>query len=230
MIDVHLLRVFADETGRFGDNATIVLDEDRSISDSSRRDIAERLNDSYSTVETAFVNSVDRRDISIVHQQGEIDFAGVVALGAAWFFEELAGEPISSMTSRGGNIDVFSDDGVSWVRAGLDAMPPWNHVQMESALDVEAIDVADTAKWDHRMVWAWLDRDAGVVRARTFATDWDIPEAQGNGSGSMMLAAQLDRPIRIVHGDGCVIHARPAGGDHADIGGRVVQQDRVTIE
>lgn len=74
------------------------------------------------------------------------------------------------------------------------------------------------------MAWAWIYEAKGLIRARTFADDWDIPEAQGNGSDAMVLAAQLKRDIEIKHGEGSVIFAKPAPNECADIGGRVVQQ------
>ncbi|MGH9421068.1 MAG: PhzF family phenazine biosynthesis protein, partial [Thermoanaerobaculia bacterium] len=78
-------------------------------------------------------------------------------------------------------------------------------------------------------VWAWIDERQGLIRARTFAPDWDIPEAQGNGSGSMVLAAIVDRVIEIKHGEGSVIFAKPAPDGSADIGGRVVEQQSIDV-
>jgi len=74
-------------------------------------------------------------------------------------------------------------------------------------------------------MWAWIDKTKGLIRARTFASDWEIPEAQGNGSGSMVLAAKLKRDIEIKHGEGSVIFAKPAPDGCADIGGRVNESD-----
>lgn len=95
---------------------------------------------------------------------------------------------------------------------------------IESADAVEGIKLDDTKYVEHTMMWAWTDEDKGLIRARTFAADWDIPEAQGNGSGSMALAARLNRNIEIRHGEGAVIYAKPAPDNCADIGGRVVEQ------
>ena len=71
-------------------------------------------------------------------------------------------------------------------------------------------------------MWAWIDEAKGLIRARTFAADWDIPEAQGNGSGSMVLAARLNRSIEIKHGIGAVIFAQPASNNYVNVGGRIV--------
>ena len=61
----------------------------------------------------------------------------------------------------------------------------------------------------------------GLIHARTSAGDWGIPEAQGNGSGAMVLAAKLKQAVEIRHGEGSVIFAKPAPDGCANIGGRV---------
>jgi len=100
-------------------------------------------------------------------------------------------------------------------------MPPWQYKQLKNAEAVELIKLEETTSMEHTMVWGWIDEAKGTIRARTFASDWDIPEAEGNGSGSMVLAATLGRTIEVTHGKGAVIYARPAPDNCADIGGRV---------
>lgn len=219
--DTHFLRVFTDETGNYGDVATVVIDEGRRIPDPERQALARKLN----TGETAFVNNVANADISIMHPQGEIDFAGVAALGTAWLLAKLQGQPITCLHGRGGDIIVRQDgDGyITWVRASLATMPPWHHKQLEDAKAIEHLTAQENKTIGHTMYWAWIDEAKGIIRARTFASDWDIPEAEGNGSGSMMLAAQLGREIEIKHGKGSVIFARSAPGDCAEIGGRIIE-------
>jgi predicted PhzF superfamily epimerase YddE/YHI9 len=105
-------------------------------------------------------------------------------------------------------------------------MPSWNYKQLQNAKAVEKISLEDTKNWQHTMAWAWVDEGGGLIRARTFATDWGIPEAQGNGSGFMVLAAKLGRSIEAKHGEGSVIFAKPASNDCADIGGRVINESQ----
>jgi predicted PhzF superfamily epimerase YddE/YHI9 len=225
MTDVHVIRVFTGSNSKFGDLATVVIDEGRKISDADRQALARQLN----TGETAFVNDMASANISIMHPQGEIDFAGVAALGTAWLLSKLSREPIDGMKGRGGNIIVSQDGGLTWVRASLATMPPWHHKQLENSEAVEHIALEETKAWEHTMVWTWIDETKGLIRARTFAADWDIPEAQGNGSGSMMLAAMLSRTIEIRHGEGCVVLAKPAPDNCADIGGRVIEEPNIII-
>lgn len=219
-MNAHLLRVFTDADGNYGDLASVVIDEGRHIPDLERQAIARKLG----TGETVFVNDVATADISVMHPQGEIGFAGVAVLGVAGLLSEFRGEPADGMQSRDGIITTWQENDVTWARASLSIMPPWNHVQLESADVVEQIKLEDTANIEHTMMWAWLDETKGLIRARTFAHDWEIPEAEGNGSGAMVLAANLNRSIEIRHGKGSVIFAKPAPDRGVDIGGRVIKQ------
>lgn len=223
MPNTHLLKVFTDKKGYFGDVASIIVDEGRHIPDAQRQMITRKLN----TGETIFVNDLDTANISVVHPQGEIGFAGVGVLATAWLLTKLRGKPTNKMQARDGEITAWQDSDITWVRASLATMPPWNYKQMESAEAVEEIRLKDTKSWQHTMAWAWIDEAKGIIRARTFAADWDIPEAQGNGSGSMVLAAKLGRPIEIKHGEGAVIFAKPALNGCSDIGGRVKEQVKI---
>lgn len=225
MINVHILRVFVDEKGKFGDIAPVIIDEGKKISDAERQALAIKLG----AAETVFVNDLANADISIMHLQGEVDFAGTPALGVAWLLARLQHRPIAIMKGRKGDIVISHDSDLTWVRTSLATMPPWHHTQLDDAEAVEAIKLEETASMEHTMVWAWIDERKGLIRARTFAPDWDIPEAQGNGSGSMMLAAMLNRDIEITHGEGSVIFAKPAPDNCADIGGRVLEGQSIDV-
>lgn len=214
----YLLRVFTDENGNYGDAASVVMDEGRHVPNSERQAIARKLN----TGETIFINDLATANISVMHPQGEIGFAGVGVLAAAGLFTKLRGKPTDKMQSRDGEITAWHEGDLTWVRGSLSIMPPWNYKQLENTKAVERIKLEDTKDWQHTMAWAWIDEAKGLIRARTFAADWDIPEAQGNGSGAMVLAAKLGQAIEIKHGEGAVIFAKPAPDDYADIGGRVI--------
>lgn len=220
---VSWLRVFADSQGNFGDLASVVIDEGRHISDPKRQEMARELN----TGETIFVNDLAAADISVVHSQGEIGFAGVGVVAAAWLLAKLRGKLTEHMHSRDGEITTWQEGDITWARGPLSIMPPWNYKQLEDVAAVEQIRLEETEDWQHTMAWAWIDEAKGLIRARTFATDWDIPEAQGNGSGSMVLAAKLGRAIEIKHGEGSVIFAKPALDGCADIGGRVRETAKI---
>jgi predicted PhzF superfamily epimerase YddE/YHI9 len=75
---------------------------------------------------------------------------------------------------------------------------------------------------DADQFWAWIDEQAGTVRARVFAARYGVPQDEACGSASMLLAAQLGRAITIKHGSGSLVQASPAPDGMADLGGRVV--------
>jgi predicted PhzF superfamily epimerase YddE/YHI9 len=72
-------------------------------------------------------------------------------------------------------------------------------------------------------VWAWIDEDAGTVRARCFVPELGVTEDEATGSAALPLCAQLGRPIEVRQGKGSVIHARPVGDGMVEIGGLVVE-------
>jgi predicted PhzF superfamily epimerase YddE/YHI9 len=69
---------------------------------------------------------------------------------------------------------------------------------------------------------AWIDQQAGTVRARVFAARYGVPQDEACGSASMLLAAHLGRAVTIQHGRGSVVQASPAPNGMADLDGRVV--------
>lgn len=215
----YLLRVFTNDQGNYGDPTSVVIDEGRRIPDQERRSITRKLN----TVETIFINNLETANISVMHPHGEIGFAGVAVVGVAYLLAKLRGRPTEKMIGRDDTIIVWQEDGLTWARANLSSMPPWNYKQLASAQAVEEIKLKDMATMEHVMAWAWIDEAKGLIRARTFATDWNIPEPEGNGSGALVLAAKLKRAIEVRHGKGSVMFAKPAQSGYADIGGRVVE-------
>lgn len=144
-------------------------------------------------------------------------------VGTAWFFKHSLRKSVEQIHCLGGNIIALQDEELTWVRTGLDMMPDWNFKQLESAEAIEQISTSETVKITHTFIWAWINENKGIIRARTFAADWGIPESQGNGSGAMLLASKLNRRLEIKHGDGLVIYASMFSRDQADIGDRVIQ-------
>ena len=72
-------------------------------------------------------------------------------------------------------------------------------------------------------IWAWIDEERGLVRARCFVPELGITEDEATGSAALPLCAQLGRPIEVRQGKGSVIWARPLEGGLVEIGGRVVE-------
>lgn len=213
-----MFNVFVNENGEFGNPGSLVLDETQELS------FEERLAVTAGTGhdETVFVENLENNDVKIYHAQGEVEFAGSVLVGVIWQLGQMKGEPTNAINCKRGKVVTWQENDVYWLRIGTEGnLGNWEYEQLDSPDAVEAIQVTDTDGWN-KMVWAWIDESRGLIRARTFANKIGIPEVQGNGSGSMNLASQLQREITITHGDGSIIYARPSAGNTAELGGRVV--------
>ena len=225
MISAYLLRVFTDNNGKFGDLASVVIDEGKHIPDLKRQMLARKLN----TGETIFVNDITSSQISVMHPQGEIDFAGVGVLASAWLLDKLQNKPLTVLHGRSGEIKTWQENEITWVRTDISTLPHWHLKQLQSADEVERISKKETAKMEHTLLWSWIDEQKGLIRARTFASDWDIPEAEGNGSGAMLLATLLQRPLEIIHGKGSVIFAKPQSHNSASLGGSIIEDTQISL-
>lgn len=217
-IKVYTLRVFVNGDGKFGNPVGVILDEGEKIDSKERQRIATRLGFS----ESVFINKLETGNVSIFNPQIEVPFAGHAMLGTAWFISKLRNHPIDSLKCSGGSIKTWREKDQTWIRASLTMLPPWQYEQLKNAVEVENLPPIATLSMVHTFVWAWLDEKKGLVRARTFASDWGIPEDEANGSGSMKLAATLGRSIEVIHGKGSIIYAKPWKSDFADVGGRVM--------
>jgi predicted PhzF superfamily epimerase YddE/YHI9 len=227
MIEVHVIRVFTSKQGRYGSPAGVVIDEESKISPEKRQAIAKQLGFS----ETVFVNKKSPTEVSIYGLQSEVNFAGAPLLGTAWLLSKMHGSLIDSITCNGKQIKVLEEDTLTWIIVDdLEGTPPWHHKQLKNYQEIEQLSVDDEPYKEHTYAWAWIDEGLRVarVRARTFAPDWDIPEEEANGSGSMQLAHRLGRNLEIIHGKGSLIRAS-VGSTGIAIGGWVKEDPKVTI-
>ncbi len=213
---IHILRVFVNEEKKFGNPVGIVLDEKQEISMKDRQCIATNLGFS----ESVFINNIDIGNVNIFNPQEE-DFAGHALVGTSYFINRILKKPLSFLECLGSRVSTWQEHGATWIRADLKNTPPWSHEQLQNASLVDTLSISQSIFKKPTMVWAWLDQGKGIVRARTFASDWGIPEDEANGSGSMQLAAILGQQLEIHHGKGSIIYAKPAKAGSADVGGRV---------
>jgi predicted PhzF superfamily epimerase YddE/YHI9 len=222
MTDRYFVQVFVNEDGEFGNPASIIMDEQQKLDPERRREVTAEIGHD----ETVFINNLAEADVSIYHSYGEVPFAGNAMLGTAWQLAKLIGKTSNVIHCMGLETHAWQEDDITWLRSLPKTKNTWWHEQLPSAKDIENIKISETVDWKHKMVWAWIDEAKGLVRARTFASDIHIPEVQGNGSGSMMLALKLGRSLQIIHGDGSVIQAKPAGQGYAELGGRVIAMNQ----
>lgn len=214
---MKILNVFTNSEGKFGNPVGIVVDLEQKTNTVERQKMATASGFS----EIVFVNNIGTKNISIYTPKHEIPFAGHAVVGTAYFLSQEYKTPVSKLVGIGGKTETWKESEFTWVRSSLSIAPKWNYEQLENAAAVESLVLNETLSKEHTVVWAWIDKQKGLIRARTFASDWGIPEDEANGSGSMRLASTLNKEITLIHGKGSVIHARPAKAGNAEVGGLV---------
>jgi predicted PhzF superfamily epimerase YddE/YHI9 len=215
MARLHLLRVFCDEDGGFGNPLAVFLDG-AEVDPSSRQAVAADLGLS----ETVFVDDAERGEIRIFTPTVELGFAGHPTVGTAWL---LARErsPVAALRPPAGEVAVRYEDGLSFVTGRPAWSPPFDHVELDSAAAVDALD-GPPDEGDVTAAWAWADELAGIVRTRVFPLRYGIEEDEATGAAAVRLGALLDRELEIHQGRGSRILARPLGDGRVEIGGRSV--------
>jgi predicted PhzF superfamily epimerase YddE/YHI9 len=210
---LHLLRVFCDEEGS-GGNALAVFLDGPEIPPESRQAVAADLG----LAETVFVDDAARGEVRIFTPGVELDFAGHPSVGTAWLLAERRA-PVETLRPPAGEVAVRYAGAESFVTGRPEWGPPWEFVRLDSAEEVEALEGPPDGH-DLVGVWAWLDEEAGSVRARVFGPRVGVPEDEATGSAAVRLCLALGRPLAIHQGRGSLIHAQPAGDGSAEIGGR----------
>jgi predicted PhzF superfamily epimerase YddE/YHI9 len=225
VIKVRVVRVFANEQGEFG-NPLGLIEGDAVPSPEYRRAIATALG--YS--EVVFIEDLSTATIRTYGRTREVPFAGHAAVGAAWFISQVTGKSVSVLHTAAGKVRTWIDEDGTWVRASLGGTPGWWHERLASASVVDGLHGPLSASQDMTQLWAWEDEAAGAMRVRTFASRVGVNEDEACGSGAMRLAAALGRRLRLHHGQGSLIHAQPGPPGHAEIGGRVVEDQPREID
>jgi predicted PhzF superfamily epimerase YddE/YHI9 len=225
-VDVQVLRVFTDDADRFGNPLGVVL-EPAGLPDPQRQAIAAELGFS----ETAFVDDVDDARVQLFTPACELGFAGHPLVGLSWLLARETGRPPELLRPirLAAPVPTFVEDSVPWVRAATADAPPWDHLRLDTAAEVDQARPTQDGPWQHTQVWSWLDEPAGIVRARTFAPAFGVLEDEACGSASLLLAAALGRRLTVRHGRGSVIRGRPASPGWAELGGRVVADGTRTL-
>ena len=213
-IQVRVPRVFCDAGGGFGNPLGVVLDGP-SVPAGDRQALALHL--AYS--ETVFVDDAARGRIAIYTPEVELPFAGHPSVGTAWMLHG-EGYEIDVLRPPAGDVRVRRDGELTWVAAKPEWCPPWEIIEYGSPAEVDELPVEADG---FRYCWAWIDEEAGVVRARSFVAEVGVGEDEATGSAALPLSARLGRPIEVRQGRGSIIHARPLDDGFVEIGGRVVE-------
>lgn len=214
---MKVLNVFTNEKGEFGNPLGIIVDTENKIKLKNRQRIA--VESGFS--EIVFINNLETKDVSIFSPTRQIPFAGHALVGTNYFFNTVLNIPTTKIVSMGKIIKSWQENSLTFVEANLSILPNWNFKEYKTPEEIEQITVHESSLLEHTLIWSWVNKEDGTVRARTFAPDWSIPEDEANGSGSMLLASKLNRKLAIFHGKGSVIYAKPTGDEFADVGGLV---------
>lgn len=215
MASLHVLRVFTSPGGEHGNELGVFLDG-ADVPEPERQDVARDLGFS----ETVFVDDTERGEIRIHTPEVELPFAGHPSVGTAWLLQR-EGIGVATLRPPAGELRVRRDGELIWIAAKAEWSPPFDYPQLESAAEVDALQVdQDGEGWTY--AWAWEDEAEGRIRSRSFVTEAGIGEDEATGSAALTLCARLGRPIQIRQGRGSEIHARPLSGGFTEVGGRCI--------
>lgn len=216
MARLHVLRVFCDEGGEWGNPLGVFLDGAEVPAD-RRQAVARELGFS----ETVFVDDRARAEIRIFTPGLELPFAGHPTVGTAWLLAR-EGEAAEMLRPPAGEVRVRREGELTHVSARAEWSPPWELIEYGSPAEIEALDGSPDGREDEIYLWAWADREAGLVRSRCFSLADGVGEDEATGSAAIMLTEALDRPVTIRQGEGSLLRARPLGDGWAEVGGRVI--------
>ncbi|MFF9563715.1 PhzF family phenazine biosynthesis protein [Leifsonia sp. NPDC014704] len=223
-IEVVVVRVFTNESGRNGNELGIITSSPATAS--REQDIANALGFS----ETVFVDALDEAGraatIRIFTPARELPFAGHPSVGTAWWLSDQR-TPVDVLREPAGDVEATVDDDTVWITARAEWAPTFEWLELQSPEDVDALDpFAFTS--GHHYAYAWIDEAAGTLRSRMFAPDMGIIEDEATGAAAIALTARLGRPLSILQGEGSQLATEPLGDGRIRVGGSTVY-DR-TIE
>jgi predicted PhzF superfamily epimerase YddE/YHI9 len=213
-MQLHVLRVFINEDGEWGNHLGAFLDA-AGIPAARRQQIAAELG--YS--ETVFVDDRESGELRIFTPATELPFAGHPLVGTAWLLHH-EGVAVSALRPPAGEVGVRFEDGAVFISADPAWAPGFQASQLADPAAVRDLD-GPPAGADETYAWAWIDEDAGTIRARGFAPGFGIPEDEATGSAALALCARLGRAVTINQGQGSLLIARPLGDGRAEVGGQV---------
>jgi predicted PhzF superfamily epimerase YddE/YHI9 len=215
MATLHVLRVFTDEEGQWGNPLGVFLDG-AEVRGDRRQAVAGELGFS----ETVFVDDRGSGRCRIFTPGLELPFAGHPMVGTAWLLER-EGHPADRLRPPAGEVEVRREGELTFVAARAEWSPAWELIQLSDAASVTDLCEPPPRK-GLPYLWAWENEPAGEVRSRCFSLEDGIGEDEATGSAAIMLCAELGRPLTIHQGQGSLLRARPLGEGRAEVGGRVV--------
>jgi predicted PhzF superfamily epimerase YddE/YHI9 len=209
-----VLRVFVNEEGEWGNPLGVFLDGGE-VAEGERRRVAADLGFS----ETVFVEDRESAVLRIFTPGLELPFAGHPTVGSAWLLAD-GGAPPSVLRTAAGEVGVRFDGDLVFVSARPEWSPELEYVELASPAEVRELDRAP-GNSKAAYAWAWIDEDAGTIRARCFIEEAGIAEDEATGSAAIVLCSRLGRAVTIHQGHGSVLLVRPLDDGRAEVGGGV---------
>jgi len=210
---LHVLRVFVNEDGEWGNPLGVFLDGGQ-VPVPERQGVAAELGFS----ETVFVDDRGEGQLRIYTPAVELAFAGHPLVGTAWLLAQIGARP-ETLRPPAGGVRVRHSDNATFVAARPEWAPPFELRQLSAPTAVRA--QTPSAYVANTYAWAWIDEAASTIRARSFVPEAGIAEDEATGSAAIALCAQLARPITIHQGHGSVLCCQPLEGGWVEVGGAV---------
>jgi predicted PhzF superfamily epimerase YddE/YHI9 len=218
-----VLRVFTDSAGNFGNPLGVV--DASLVAPADQQRVATELG--YS--ETIFVElpaaGANTARAHIFTPVTELPFAGHPTVGVSWWLKNR-GTPIKTLQVPAGLLQVEYDarpDGeFTVIRARSEWAPDFSIYDLDSVDDVLGADPDDYSDDVEHYVWAWMDRDAGTIRSRLFASHLGIREDEATGAAAVRITDYLSRDLEITQGQGSQLSTRWNPEGWVQVAGRVV--------
>ena len=211
---LDVLRVFVGPDGRGGNLLGVFLDP-APLGDADPQRIAADLG--YS--ETVFVDDPASARLRIFTPSVELPLAGHPLVGTAWLLYRDGPAP-AVLRPPAGEVPTWQEGDITWIQAQPADAPDFDLVQLASAEVIDALESSPDGG-GKTVAWAWIDEEAGTIRARAFLPALGVPEDEATGSAALLLCAAAARPVEIRQGSASVLDARPADDGTVAVGGRV---------
>jgi predicted PhzF superfamily epimerase YddE/YHI9 len=211
--ELHVLRVFVNEDGEWGNPLGVFLDGGQ-VPEDDRQALAAELGFS----ETVYVDDRESGRIRIFTPGLELPFAGHPTVGTAWLLAET-GTPVGALQTPAGEATVRAEGADVYVAGRAEWVFELDLVELDSPAEVRAA-VAHGGS-EATYVWAWIDEAAGTLRARCFIEEAGIAEDEATGAAAIVIGDRLGRPVTIHQGRGSVLGVRPLGDGRVEVGGGV---------
>lgn len=214
MPDLHVLRVFVNEEGEWGNPLGVFL-AGGAVPERERQAVAAELGFS----ETVFVEDAASGHIRIHTPAVELPFAGHPAVGTAWLLARQ-GSAVDTLRPPAGEVRVRMEDDLTFVSAPPGWAPPFQYRQLDSPAEVRALQVPLDDP-GNTYAWAWIDEAAGTLRSRCFVEEAGIAEDEATGAAAIVLGDRLGRAVTIHQGRGSVLLVHPLKDGRVEVGGGV---------